>query len=235
MFLTILHVFKINSFACANVVNMRSMRATCSSKVFENIIISSRNESNSVFVKFETDIKHKWGTPHYDAECVSRYPVGAPEELDEWVLTTDDSMKVDTPELTKLNQTQDNVSNIHGVYTELGSPSSSRRLVHQQYVLTNDIVHNAVRSQGKTTLHLAYLPKSLISTAMKNYRNHITASHFGILRTGYGLRDKYYWLQMFNTIASYVKSCKSCQRFKHRRMKPSGTLESIPPPLCHLN
>ncbi|CAF1320507.1 unnamed protein product [Didymodactylos carnosus] len=84
-------------------------------------------------------------------------------------------------------------------FTQLGSPSSPRSRMHQQYVLINDIVHKVVRSQDKTTLHLAYLPKSLISTAIKNYQNHLTAPHFGISRT---------WIRLFKPLSTSVNGNK---------------------------
>lgn len=94
-----------------------------------------------------------------------------------------------------------------------------------RFVLKDDVVFRVIHSS-----HFLYLPKSLIPLVLQLYHDHPLSGHFGVRRTLFRIRAKYWWPGMRTSIYTYVKSCSQCARHNIRRTKPPGHLKSITPP-----
>jgi transposase InsO family protein len=78
---------------------------------------------------------------------------------------------------------------------------------------------------------LPYIPASLISKVLLAYHNStFNGAHFGIKRTFYKIRDRFYWPNMYRDIERHILSCINCRKNKPSRRKPDGHLHPIEPP-----
>ncbi|CAF3264353.1 unnamed protein product [Rotaria sp. Silwood2] len=64
----------------------------------------------------------------------------------------------------------------------------------------------------------------------KKKLNDPLGGHFGILRTYLKLKDKFWWPNMKQSIAQYIKSCLPCQQYNISRIKKPGRLCPIDTP-----
>jgi len=62
------------------------------------------------------------------------------------------------------------------------------------------------------------------------FHDSVTAGHFGQEKTYQAIKRRYYWKNMKEDIAKYVKECDSCQKSKSTNLKPPGLLQPIPIP-----
>ena len=81
-----------------------------------------------------------------------------------------------------------------------------------------------------TKIKLIYIPASMVNSLLKAYHSDPLGGHFGIRRTYYKLKRKYWWLAMKHSIARYVKSCLPCQQYNVSRFKKPGLLCPIETP-----
>lgn len=84
-----------------------------------------------------------------------------------------------------------------------------------------------VRYQGRL-----YIPRGegLRRELLRLYHDDPLAGHFGRNRTEALLKRRFYWVNMQDDVASYVKGCTVCQGVTARRHKPYGQLQSLPQP-----
>jgi hypothetical protein len=104
--------------------------------------------------------------------------------------------------------------------------------LQSQYSLDNrDIFHKIITRKNGPTLHLPYIPASLISRVLSTYHDStFSGGHFGIKRTFYKIRDRFFWPNMYNDIKNHILSCIKCRQHKPSRRKPDGHLHPIEPP-----
>ena len=81
-----------------------------------------------------------------------------------------------------------------------------------------------------TKIKLIYIPASMVNSLLKAYHSGPLGGHFGIRRTYYKLKSKYWWSAMKHSIARYVKSCLPCQQYNVSRFKKTGLLCPIETP-----
>ena len=103
----------------------------------------------------------------------------------------------------------------------------------QKYL--NDVVDQQLLSKliirnGHTKIKLPWIPISMIPDILSAYHDHPLSGHFGVTRTYNKIKDKFYWLQMLDTIKQYVRSCTQCTQFNVQRQKKPGLLQKEPPP-----
>ena len=77
-----------------------------------------------------------------------------------------------------------------------------------------------------------YVPPeaSVRQELLKMHHDHPLAGHFGAERTSELLSRSYWWREVKQDVAEYVKTCAICQRTKAPRRKPFGELSSLPVP-----
>ena len=85
-------------------------------------------------------------------------------------------------------------------------------------------------NQGKQS-HLALcLPRERVAKTLRSYHDGDTGSHSGIQKTYDTLRRVYYWPNMYQDIANYVRSCKACQLIKVDSQAQSGLYQPLEVP-----
>ncbi|CAF1462530.1 unnamed protein product [Rotaria sordida] len=100
---------------------------------------------------------------------------------------------------------------------------------HGSFTLEDNILYKIIGA-GHNTIRLIYMPTKLIPELLAAYHDHPLSGHFGVTRTWYALKNKYYWPRMKQTIISYIRSCDKCSQFNISRHKPPGHLQPIQPP-----
>ncbi|CAM4939939.1 unnamed protein product [Rotaria socialis] len=99
---------------------------------------------------------------------------------------------------------------------------------------TLDIHHvlsKLITRKSGQVLSLCYIPPSLILNVLLAYHDStFNGAHFGIKRTFYKVRDRFFWPNMYKDIKQHILSCIHCRKIKPSRRKPDGHLVSIEPP-----
>ncbi|CAF3875301.1 unnamed protein product, partial [Didymodactylos carnosus] len=98
------------------------------------------------------------------------------------------------------------------------------------YDVIDDVLYKLISRGGAEHIKLPYIPQSMIPNVMAAYHDHPSSGHFGIKRTWYKLKDRYFWPNMMSTITNYIRSCHQCAKFNIRRRKLPGKLHPITPP-----
>jgi transposase InsO family protein len=101
-----------------------------------------------------------------------------------------------------------------------------------KYVIDcHGILRKIITRKSGQVLQLCYIPTSLIPNVLLAYHNStFNGAHFGIKRTFYKIRDRFYWPNMYKDIERHVGYCINCRKTKPSRRKPDGHLKSIEPP-----
>ncbi|CAF3599838.1 unnamed protein product [Rotaria socialis] len=101
-----------------------------------------------------------------------------------------------------------------------------------QYTLDDHrILYKLITRRTGQVLQLPYVPASLISQVLLTYHNStFNGGHYGIRRTFYKIRDRFFWPHMYKDIEQHILSCLNCRKTKPSRRKPDGHLHSIAPP-----
>jgi putative transposase len=99
---------------------------------------------------------------------------------------------------------------------------------------TNFIIkHDGILYKRKTRTNgrmyeLRYVPHSLRKNVLNIYHDStFNGSHFGIKRTFYKIRDRYFWPNQFNDIKKHILLCVNCKKNNHIRRKSDGHLQPI--------
>lgn len=80
-------------------------------------------------------------------------------------------------------------------------------------------------------IQVRYVPKSLINDILLIFHNStFNGAHFGVKRTFYKIRDRYYWPNQFRDIQNHVSGCINCKKNNYIRRKSDGHLIPIAPP-----
>ena len=108
----------------------------------------------------------------------------------------------------------------------------SSQPLDSSYVIDNHgVLHKVVTRSDGRLLQLCYIPPSLVASVLLTYHDStFNGAHFGIKRTFYKLRDRFYWPHMYRDIKQHISSCIPCKKNKPSRRKPDGHLHSIIPP-----
>ncbi|CAF2999137.1 unnamed protein product [Rotaria sp. Silwood2] len=97
------------------------------------------------------------------------------------------------------------------------------------YILENGVLYKNIK-RGVFTQKLIYVPGSMLKQLLCAYHDVPWAGHFGLRRTYFKLKNKYWWPNMKASIKDYIQGCLKCQKFNVDRRKPPGLLQPIEPP-----
>jgi len=182
---------------------------------------------------FDYEITYKPGTQNKDADDLSRYPVGKPEN-------TEDQLTIlslytfrkrpgrkpkfgrgDYLKLVKYEQEND------------GYFGPIRRIVEQQgsykrYAIIDDILYRTV-DRRITEKYVICIPKTLVEDVLQFLHDDIDGCHLGVAKTLGKLRERFFFPKMESLVRNYIRSCTSCLTRKQENLKPRGILCSIEP------
>ena len=97
------------------------------------------------------------------------------------------------------------------------------------YVIENGILYK-ISNYGSFKRKLLYISPAMIKQLLTAYHNAPWAGHFGVHRTYWKLKDKYWCPNMKTTIKDYIQSCLKCQMFNIDRRKAPGLFHPIEVP-----
>lgn len=106
------------------------------------------------------------------------------------------------------------------------SPLDSRYTLDEHNVLCRNITR-----KNSSLVQLPYVPASLVSHVLSTYHDSaLNGGHFGIKRTFYKIRDRFFWPHLYRDVQRHVLVCRGCRSHKPSRRKPDGHLLSLEPP-----
>lgn len=178
--------------------------------------------------EFDITVAYKSGRKHSDADCLSRAPVdSAATEIDNdedflGTLSAADfaAQQRADPELRDL------IDYLQGRGTEVRRPFT-RGL--STFCLHNGVLVKKNFSPTRTE-YLLVVPSDLRNEILEACHDDPTSGHLGQARTLARIRARYYWPRLASDAASYVRTCRECQRRKTPPAKPAGLLKPIEPP-----
>jgi hypothetical protein len=78
------------------------------------------------------------------------------------------------------------------------------------YLIVNKLLHR--RNTKTPSEPLKVIKTTELETTLHNLHSNILSGHFGIEGTYNRARSRYYWPNLYKSIAEYIKSCDTCQR-----------------------
>ncbi|CAF1358267.1 unnamed protein product, partial [Didymodactylos carnosus] len=97
-------------------------------------------------------------------------------------------------------------------------------------IVQDGILYKLIERGVSTKFKLPWIPTKIQSEILFAYHDHPFSSHFGVRRTYHKIRNKYYWINMFESIQNYLRSCQKCTQFNTQRRKQPGLLQNQQPP-----
>ena len=112
----------------------------------------------------------------------------------------------------------------------VGAIKTNRPLISTLTIDDLGVLYKIVARPHQSKLAVRYIPRSWIYKVLFGYHNSIyNGAHYGIKRTFYKLRDRFYWSHMYADIVKHVQSCADCRQKKSSRRKPDGHIKPITP------
>jgi hypothetical protein len=108
--------------------------------------------------------------------------------------------------------------------------------IHAQEKMDNFVVYNKIlfrlidKKKFGTKSKVPYLPTSMVNSVLEAFHDHPMSGHFGVQRTLYKIRSRFWWPNMRKSVEHYISSCKQCMKFNILRSKTPGHLKSFDPP-----
>ena len=128
--------------------------------------------------------------------------------------------------LEKIKLEQDTDANVQHILENI-----SKDQTNQTFVMANGILFRLItKRNSRIKSKVPYLPTSMISDVLKAFHDHPISGHFGIKRTFYKLRNRFWWPKIRKDIEDYIGSCLQCATHNIVRKKMPGHLTSFEPP-----
>ncbi|CAF4420876.1 unnamed protein product, partial [Didymodactylos carnosus] len=93
-------------------------------------------------------------------------------------------------------------------------------------IVQDGILYKLIERGGSTKFKLPWIPTKIQPEILFAYHDHPFSSHFGVRRTYLKIRNQYYWINMFESIQNYLRSCQKCTQFNTQRRKQPGLLQN---------
>lgn len=173
--------------------------------------------------EFTYTVVYKSGRLHQDADCLSRYPVDAPD-----LVTDDASICISSlSAFGNMGCEQRRDASLRELIDRLntGCTDSSLRM----FVVIDGILYRRNMHHVGNEL-LLVIPTHLHSTVLQQLHDVPTAGHLGVARTYDRVRRRFFWPGLYRSVQRYVRSCESCQRRKRPAVHPAGLLQPIDVP-----
>jgi len=120
---------------------------------------------------------------------------------------------------------------LQSVFKEFAFGQTEERVGGIKYVIEDSLLKRIIfiESNGqRAEKPLLLIPRSLQREMVRIHHDHNLAGHFGYSKTLKRLQQYYYWSNMAQDVANYVKSCSACQRNNQKELKNALARPVIP-------
>ena len=100
------------------------------------------------------------------------------------------------------------------------------RYTERGYLLIDGVLFRYCSEENTENGQLV-VPNSLKSKILYDHHDSPFAGHYGIERTVNRICSLYYWPGIRKDIATYVKNCVECKKYKPTNLKPAGLMQSL--------
>ncbi|KAJ3648381.1 hypothetical protein Zmor_020190 [Zophobas morio] len=140
-----------------------------------------------------------------------------------------DSVEVDLPtrKANELRSEQRKDEEIRKIMDDLvhAQAEISQQWTSRGYLLNQGVLYR-YSQDGESEEAQLVVPKHERPRVLAEYHDSPTAGHYGVERTYYRIKRRYYWTGMRRYITDYLKGCIDCQRYKAPNLKPAGLLQT---------
>lgn len=98
---------------------------------------------------------------------------------------------------------------------------------YADFVIENEQLYRHIPSRDEAEGGLQWklcVPKYQRERVLKENHDSASAGHLGSRKTTTRVAGRYYWPGLFRDVASYVRKCESCQKYKVSQQKPAGMM-----------
>ncbi|CAJ0602518.1 unnamed protein product [Cylicocyclus nassatus] len=158
---------------------------------------------------YDLTIEYRPGNHNSFCDFLSRYPV-----------MSIDIASNSIPSLDTIKEAQQN-SSFGSLITFLTGnaedPPQQFLSTLDKFSIFNGMLYYTMHKRPKLVVPGQELQTQIVKLC---HENPLLGSHFGIRKTYKSISDKYYWPNMYQDIANYVRSCAACQKVK----TPAGNI-----------
>jgi len=158
-------------------------------------------------------IHHVSGKKHVVADCLSRFPIDPPDDLDE----------IEVPILSiginNMSSAQHQDPSIIDIIQQIQQQNPAYT---QRFTTIDGILYYQCPTSGKS---LVVIPKHLQQSVLIECHDNPISAHLGFNKTLDRVSKRYYWKKLRSDVKQYVKTCSECQTRKIPRLKPAGKMQ----------
>ena len=183
--------------------------------------------------EYQFTIEYKSGKKHLNVDCLSRYPVEEPQDVEEMPLLLMQEQEQEQ------EQEEDEVQDFEINIQEMQSRdrwciritkmlTENNENYTTKYVIEDNRLFRKVFNDNRKEIKLLCVPAELRKDILHTMHADIVSGHLGFIKTWLKVRERFYWPQVENTVRRYVQQCSTCQRRKAEPGRKKGLLQSIP-------
>ena len=174
-------------------------------------------------------IEYKSGKTHKDVDCLSRFPINKPENLD--IRTNLDNFVGNInfgrePEIN-MKELQDEDWFCYEIMNILEHPENinikTLKTIIAKYTIIDQVLYYRIITKKGPKLCLV-IPKVLRQDILYNCHDDLLGGHLGYQKTLSKVRERFFWPDMNKYISNYVASCMDCQTKKLQNLPKAGLL-----------
>ena len=171
----------------------------------------------------DIEIVHRSGRLHFDADVLSRNPIGQPESVPEIPMLSIQLIERETIQIEQ--EKSDWWKSIITALKEKDPSPRTRKLVCS-YELRDGLLFHRLIIKGLAFYRLC-LPSSLVRQMLLTCHDDVTAGHLGVIRTIDKIQKRYKWPKMTSHIIHYARTCTDCQTKKKPTERPTELMRPI--------
>ncbi len=194
------------------------------------------------------DIVYTPAKRNWLADCLSRSPVEPlKNESDQLELPEERYFPIFSLTFVKsiideIRHKQRNDEECRSIVAELNKGKKASSL-YQKYQFKDGILHRkiipfqridevktdkTVKKDKEVFEVVPVVPECLKEEVMRNFHEPPEFAHFGIKKTSYAIKQRFFWNNMNKDIKKYVRSCDICQCYKSENLKAKGLMGEVP-------
>lgn len=159
--------------------------------------------------QYNFTVVYRKGCLNQKADALSRHPVEQQVEVE--------ALDLPDPQLDWTNTTDP-------WYINLRESITADPTRYPSFVVHNDLVYKAVKSQEPGDRPLLVVPSDFRQQIFELCHSDPAAAHLGFAKTLARVQRFYYWPRMQSDIKTQVSSCKLCQQYKPVQNLPAGKM-----------
>lgn len=171
------------------------------------------------------NITYQPGKLNTVADALSRPPCCEDNTICEICSVIVDMPTRSVKEIREEQMKDDRIQKIIGALEETKGKEDAVYWSNKGYLMNNGMLYRLHPDSEADDAQLV-VPSHEWANVLSAYHDDPLAGHYGAEKTYQKIANRYYWTGMRSYVASYVKNCLECQRYKPCNQKPAGLLQT---------